>query len=283
MQLRLIFATFLAVSTAHVAWGQPGANYYVSPSGDNNNRGASPERPFKTIAKALSVASAGATIYVHGGTQNTYYEQIRPTKAGRSDAYISIVSYGGAPAYVSGATGNYEALLQFSNVHYIRISGFHFHTNHRFGAKGIHINGYSSNIHIDNCNVYNIGWQKAMDVRPTDSSKHNAHGILVRGTSAMPTSAISITNSTIRDINPGFSEGVTVTGNTENFFLSNLRVHNITNIGIDVAGHWPNEASVPINQNYARKGTILSTSPKPQPVNSREVCFCPQIGLVLST
>jgi predicted transcriptional regulator of viral defense system len=31
------------------------------------------------------------------------------------------------------------------------------------------------------------------------------------------------------------------------------------------------------------KNYLLSTSPKPQPVNSREVCFCPQIGLVLST
>jgi hypothetical protein len=29
--------------------------------------------------------------------------------------------------------------------------------------------------------------------------------------------------------------------------------------------------------------SYMSTSPKPQPVNSREVCFCPQIGLVLST
>lgn len=48
-----------------------------------------------------------------------------------------------------------------------------------------------------------------------------------------------------------------MTGNVENFLLKSNIVHDITNIGIDIAGHYTSTGA-PANVNYARKGTVRS-------------------------
>ena len=45
-------------------------NYYVAPNGSDSNVGTSKTKPFKTIAKAVSQAKSGSTIYLASGTYN---------------------------------------------------------------------------------------------------------------------------------------------------------------------------------------------------------------------
>jgi len=49
-----------------MSWGN---TYFIDPNGNNNNSGTM-DFPFATVQKAVSVASAGDTIYVRGGTYN---------------------------------------------------------------------------------------------------------------------------------------------------------------------------------------------------------------------
>src|SRR5262245_52521943 len=77
-------ATLVGTLTVLVApAGARAAEYYVSPTGSDSAAGSS-AAPFATLSKANSVAAAGDTIWVHGGT---YYitSQLTLSKSGMSD------------------------------------------------------------------------------------------------------------------------------------------------------------------------------------------------------
>jgi hypothetical protein len=233
-------------------------NYYVTQTGNDNNAGTSMATPFRTITKALSKVQPGGIVFVQGGN-TPYYERLNWSTSGTSSGIITLTSYDTNPVYISGASGgsnpNQAALLLIANKSNIRLSNFRFNTNYRTDAAGIQITGAGTNFQIDNCQVYNVGWNSSMTAVPTNQSLHNAHAIWVYGATASSLNAISITNCTVYNCNTGFSEGVTITGNVDNFFLNNDIVHDITNIGIDIAGHWSNPG-VPANVNFARNGTV---------------------------
>jgi hypothetical protein len=63
-----------------------GADYFVSPQGDDGNPG-SKEKPFKAIAKATGSARAGDTIHLAPGT---YAERIAPAHSGVANAPITL-------------------------------------------------------------------------------------------------------------------------------------------------------------------------------------------------
>ncbi|MFA5309344.1 MAG: Ig-like domain-containing protein, partial [Dehalococcoidales bacterium] len=67
-----------------------GSSYYVSPSGSDNNAGTEAS-PFKTIAKAASVAAAGSTVYFKAGTYNS---GTTLTTSGTPANYITFRNYG---------------------------------------------------------------------------------------------------------------------------------------------------------------------------------------------
>ena len=48
--------------------------YYVGTSGDDTKTGNHPQDPYATVAKALSVATAGDTVYIYPGT----YQEVFP-------------------------------------------------------------------------------------------------------------------------------------------------------------------------------------------------------------
>ncbi len=71
-------------------------NYYVSTSGSDSNSGTSSSSPFKTLAKAVSSASSGSTIYVASGTYNVT-STIKLSKSNSSGSPIKIVAQSGEP------------------------------------------------------------------------------------------------------------------------------------------------------------------------------------------
>ena len=63
----------LLVLSAGAALTAQAANYYVSPLGKDTNPGTTPEKPLKTIQRALLKAVSGDTVYLKGGI---YHEQV---------------------------------------------------------------------------------------------------------------------------------------------------------------------------------------------------------------
>lgn len=94
--------------------GHPAA-LYVSTRGDDRNVGSSSDKPFRSIAKALSLAGPGATIYIE---QGRYSEHLVTQRAGAQGAEITITSFNGtavidgsALAWAAGGNQN-QALVE---------------------------------------------------------------------------------------------------------------------------------------------------------------------------
>ena len=62
-----IFAATIGVSVSASA-----ASWYISPSGSDSNAGTSTSKPFASLMKAQSAASSGDTVYIMGGTYNSF-------------------------------------------------------------------------------------------------------------------------------------------------------------------------------------------------------------------
>ena len=75
-----------------------GTEYYVSPSGDDNNPGTK-DRPFRHIQRCADIAQPGDTCFVR---QGTYRETVRPKSSGRVREPIKYVAYPGEKVTLSG-------------------------------------------------------------------------------------------------------------------------------------------------------------------------------------
>ena len=93
-----------------------GAQYFVSPAGDNDNSGASPSLPFRSIQHALQLAGPGDTIHLGSGH---YYQDVYTVRDGEPEKPITIV--GTSDAVVHGAASH-----RIFQVHhdYISLIGF---------------------------------------------------------------------------------------------------------------------------------------------------------------
>jgi parallel beta-helix repeat protein len=101
------------------------ATYYVSASGNDNNPGTI-ESPFKTIQKAVDLATAGTTIYVREGT---YVEVVSiHGKKGVPPAPIRLLAYPGETPVIDGQrtipSNEFAGLLSIDNSEYIEVNGF---------------------------------------------------------------------------------------------------------------------------------------------------------------
>ncbi|MBU0715237.1 MAG: DUF1565 domain-containing protein [Verrucomicrobia bacterium] len=90
----------LALVQTAPAGSASGKNYYVATTGDDANNGTSISKPFKTIQKAASIATAGNTVYIRAGT---YRETVTPSNSGSSGSVIRFTNYNSETVTVSGA------------------------------------------------------------------------------------------------------------------------------------------------------------------------------------
>ncbi len=141
-----VSVSLLAVNCA-VAFSQP---YYVATTGSDSNTGTL-SSPFRTIAKAVSVVSAGETVYVRGGTYSLT-ATVTLSKNGTENALISLFAYPGEIPVLdfseqSLSSGNRGVALTGSYWHVrgISITGA--------GDNGMIISGGSHNL-IEMCNFY---------------------------------------------------------------------------------------------------------------------------------
>jgi MYXO-CTERM domain-containing protein len=108
-------------------------DYYVATNGSDGNPGTSATQPFATIRKGVSVARAGDTVYVRGGTypstNGSWNHQLNLPYSGTSTQWITFQAYPGELPIIDGSGitgGGCGAEPQTVAVAYIRLEGLAF-------------------------------------------------------------------------------------------------------------------------------------------------------------
>jgi hypothetical protein len=236
----LLKSCLLAVVFSTLLYGQSGATYYVSTGGNDGNNG-SYTAPWLTIQHAANTVTAGATVYVEGGTYN---ESVNLPNSGTATNPITFSSYPGQTATIDGtgvsccssnpaSSGNEtQGLVNMVNASYVTLNGFQIQnyttSKAAYTPAGIWMTGSGTGVQLLNNSVHNI---------TTSSEKTgNAFGIAVYGTSSTPITQLTISGNQVYDLKTGESESMNVDGNVTYFTISNNIVHDNDNIGIDAIG-----------------------------------------------
>jgi hypothetical protein len=230
--------------------------YVNGATGNDANTGSTASTPLKTIQAALNktVNGVGATIMVAAGT---YHERLWwPTSGASSTAPITLTNYNSGTVILDGtnATNNtQDQMIAIPSRSHIRISNISITNNIRASAVGIYGVGTGTDVQITSCKISNIGWTSDSTAIP--NSSNNANPLVFVGDSAAAYSEIYIGGNQIFACNTGYSEGLTMAGNINNFLIENNIVHHIRNIGIDMTGHysWTNTID---SVNMARNGNV---------------------------
>ncbi|SHK15500.1 Right handed beta helix region [Anaerocolumna jejuensis DSM 15929] len=229
-----------------------GGTYYVSSVNGNDKNNGSADSPWKTIQKAAGSVKAGDTVVVRGGT---YKEKVTMKTSGTSNDYITFKNYEGETPIIDGSgqsasdDDSTNALILINNQSYIKVVGFsvtNYVVSNQSVPAGIRVTGASKNVEIRNCKVYGI-----KTTYSGSNQDRNAHAIAIYGSNS--NSAIDglvIDNCEVYNCVLGQSESIALNGNVTNFKVTNNKVHDNDNIGIDFIGYEGTASS----NDYVRSG-----------------------------
>jgi hypothetical protein len=94
--------------------GAEAATYYVATNGNDNAAGTSTNAPFKSLSKAVSLATTGNLIYVRGGTYSIS-NKIVFTRSGSPAQPIRLRAYPGEQPILDGSLTNTDCLVISGN------------------------------------------------------------------------------------------------------------------------------------------------------------------------
>ena len=207
------------------------ADYMVDPGGSDAGDG-SISNPWKTIQHALDEAGAGGTVRVRGGVYSN--RVVFP------QGDLSLTAYGSEVPVIDGSgltvASGWDALVDLNGQSGIVFDGFelcNFSTATRDHVPiGLLVRGGSKNIELSNLRIHDI------ETGYAGQTGGDAHGLAVYGDSAGASVSNLLINSVeIYDCLLGSSESMVINGNVEVFVVSNCRIHDNNNIGIDFIGH----------------------------------------------
>ncbi len=227
--------------------------YYVSPLGNNGTTGSLADPLFLIQEAVDNCISESDTIYLSEGT---YWQHV--LIAEKNGIYISSIDPL-APATFSGSGVEGLHQIEIQNSDNIQVSNLIVREHFVQDANSIYINGSGNHIYITDCEFFNIGWGSDPLADPESfSPTRQAHAILINGRTELGVQNVYIGRNQFHDIIVGNSECITLTGNTYNFLIEDNTLENITNIGIDIAGHfaWALPAEIDQSLNQARNGRI---------------------------
>ena len=138
--------------------------YYISTNGDDSNPGTE-LLPWKTLAKAASMATAGVTVLIR---QGTYNERLELLFSGTAEEPVTFTSYPGEIATLTGmgmeppAEWDDAGLIWINGLSYIKISGLKVmnslstgidvqHSNYITIEKNYVDSTYGPGIHTNSC------------------------------------------------------------------------------------------------------------------------------------
>lgn len=138
---------------------------YVSPSGSDSNPGTI-SQPLQTIAKAMSMASAGTTIYLRGGTYDLS-SKLGAAVSGSAGSYINLWAYPGEKPILDFSGQSYSSSSRGIEIKrdYWYLKGLDIRNA---GDNGIFISG-NHNI-VENCS---ISYCKDTGIQISDGGSYN--------------------------------------------------------------------------------------------------------------
>jgi Right handed beta helix region len=221
---------FMLLSGAHLAFGQ--ASFYVATTGSNANPGTQAQ-PWQTIQYAANSATPGSTVYIMAGI---YTEQIWMNVGGTAGNYITFTHFASDIVTIDGGSTNIQTvLLTIADQDYIRISGLHFANAMGNFSSGITVRGTADHIELLDNELSNIHFSTNPNAAVTPAK--NVNPLIIYGDhGSIPIADITISGNNIHDCRTGYSEALTLNGNVDGFAVTGNTVHDITNIGIDMAG-----------------------------------------------
>lgn len=193
---------------------------YVSPAGDDDNPG-SKAAPWKTVQKACESMRPGDTALVQPGT---YKERIRVDVSGtKAGGYVTLKADGKVLLDGTGSTA--RDMIEIYDQSYVKVIGFEIaHSKNPRETSGVRVEGACDHIEIRNNIIHDLRGKNAM-------------GITVYGTSPdEPISDLIIDGNEIYDCEPAKSEALTLNGNVTKFEVTNNKIRDVNNIGIDFIG-----------------------------------------------
>jgi hypothetical protein len=228
--------------------------FYVAKTGSDANAGTA-AFPWATIQKACNSATAGSTVYIKSGT---YAESIWMNVSGTSGNPITFSNFGSDVVTIDGGSTNTQTeLLNISGQNFIRIIGLRFTNAVGNFSKGIVVRNGAHDIDILNNKVSNIHFSTNAGAAVTGST--NVNPVLVYGeNAAISCSNINISGNEIFNCRTGYSEAMTLNGNVDGFTITDNIVHDITNIGIDLAGGYG--ACSDAAKDFSRNGTVVGNT-----------------------
>ena len=274
--------------------------YYVNKNiGDDNNTGTSTSTPWKTLQYSFDQLEKGDTLEIMSGT---YFPESKLdiNNSGEINNYITIKNYKDDQVIIdgnnintsgslikieeesyiqiqniefTGFNGNWKLLLEIrNNSQYININNCKFRdtrslSDENEGYGGTHAIYVSSNNGGGNINISNNQFTNLLGQDPEIPAYATAIKIIGTGDDeSNKISNITIYNNTLNNIAPANSEAITVSGNVDNFLISENNIIDSNNIGIDIAGNYQNSPNPNFDQprngivknNYIKRSNSIS-------------------------
>ncbi len=128
-----------------------GTIYYVSPSGNDSNLGTE-ALPWRTLTKAGSTATAGATVFIKAGT---YTQTLAPSNAGTSGSWIAFKAAPGDECQTTPTGKNCSVIISGRDPgvditrNYIRVEGIRIQN----GGWGVSVDQSVTGVEVTNCDI----------------------------------------------------------------------------------------------------------------------------------
>ena len=254
--MRITCFTLAMLAAASLATA---TDYYVASTGSDGSSGTI-TNPYATFSKALGQAIPGDTVLVRGGT---YRQRVSFPRNGTASAPIVFRAYPGETPVIdlSGAavpSGNGdEPVISVLNRSNIVVQGFtiqYWQTSDPNSLpEGILLGARSGNNQCTNVRILGNTIHHIEQNSSDTSNSGDAHGIKVAGRSVNPVSGIVIDGNHLYRLRLGSSEALVINGNVTDWRITNNRVHDCNNIGIDMIGY-ENLANLPVTLDRARNG-----------------------------
>lgn len=229
-----------------------GTEYFVATTGADTNAGTQ-TAPFRTLQKAITVASAAAsTVTVRGGT---YTEKVTistgttPLLVRSAPSETAILD--GTGLTVSNGQQGLINIDSRSEVTIERLELRNYRSTTSAVPLGIYAFGSGTNLTLRGNHIHDI----VTTVGSCNGNGGNAFGLAVYGSvGATAWTNVKVLDNELDHLTLGCSESLSINGNVDGFEVSGNRVHDNDNIGIVAIGFEGTSPSTATDQ--ARNGVI---------------------------
>ncbi len=181
------------------------STYYMATNGSDTGAGTM-AAPFATLKKFFSIAHAGDTLYLRGGTYDaSTWRSTSPKVSGTASAPITVSNMPGEQVTINDSSANNDSFINLSNGESYLV------------FQGLSIRGYMIGFNMEGGTPNHITLQN-LDIANTASTS-DGRGIRMRGTDN-----ITIENVNLHDIG---GIGIAGIGHNTNITIDDAQIYNI--------------------------------------------------------